>query len=361
MSSARFPEWALSPYPAPYRFAFTIIHDADSGYSERLRPLFTGFDDLGLKVTATVFPFWADWSDRGRIWKEWIETDPYFAPVAVPLEDEPERKFYQELAAAGHEIAMHTPSETSSTREQLVEAFAYFEEVFGAPPRMYVEHSPGNNLDAQQREGANPRSPYYNTDLLNDARCWVWVLDEQDGGRPKDKEATNLLVQEGAPFSRLALDLYGIARGFLRTGSGRANGDSFMAQYTEEAIDSLESEGGLALVYTHLNYGWLDPETRAIRSDIRERLSYLASKPVWLATGTDILDRFDAMRRVHLIPGDGWLKLVNGGESGVDAVVLRSASERGLSERGAPLPSMDDGSTVVHRLEGGETKTLLVE
>ncbi|MDH3208741.1 MAG: hypothetical protein OEO79_19240 [Gemmatimonadota bacterium] len=354
-------DWTLSPFPAPYRFAFSIIHDADSGYSRRLRPVFSCLEDLGLRVTATAFPFWADWADEGRIWSEWMEADPYFAPVAVPLEDDEERLFFQELAAAGHEIAMHTPSETSSTREQLIKAFAYFESVLGAPPRMYVEHSPRNNLDAQQREGADPTSRYYNTDLLNESRCWVWVLDELDGGRPTDKEATNLLVQEGAPFSGQSLSLYGIARGFLRNGSGEANGDTFLSQYTEEALDALEADGGLALLYTHLNYGWLDPETRKVRREIRDRLAYIAEKPVWLATGTEILDRFDAMRCVHLISGEGWLKLVNVGAGDVMSIGIRSDAGRGLIEHGKKLPAGEDGTLVVERLAAGETRTMLIE
>ena len=256
---------------------------------------------------------------------------------------------------------MHTPSETSSTREQLIEAFAFFESTFGSLPRMYVEHSPGNNLDAQKREGANPSSPYYNTDLLNDSQCWVWVVDAVEGGRPTDREAADLLTQEGAPFSRLALPLYGIARGFLRNGFGKANGDSFLEQYTERVIDTIESEGGLVLLYTHLNYEWLDPYTREGREPIRQRLAYLAQKPGWFATGTQVLDRFEAMRSVHLSESEGCLKVVNSGAQDVASVGFQSYSDRELVENGKTLPRSANGCLVIDRLAAFETRTLLIE
>ena len=37
--------WGISLYPDGYRFAFTIVHDADTAYSRRLAPLFDVFDE----------------------------------------------------------------------------------------------------------------------------------------------------------------------------------------------------------------------------------------------------------------------------------------------------------------------------
>ena len=115
------------------------------------------------------------------------------------------------------------------------------------------------------------------------------------------------------------------------------------------------------MLYTHLNYGWLDPETRKVRREIRDRLAYIAEKPVWLATGTEILDRFDAMRCVHLISGEGWLKLVNVGAGDVMSIGIRSDAGRGLIEHGKKLPAGEDGTLVVERLAAGETRTMLIE
>ncbi len=359
MPTPTTPTWTLEPHPAPHRFAFTIVHDADSAYSLRLRPLFECFAELGMRITVTVFPFWAAWSDEGRIWEEWRRTDPMRAPVAVPLEDDAELDFYRELAAAGHEIAMHTPSETSSVREEVPRAFEFFESAFGFRPRMYVEHSPGNNLDAQQREGADPTSPYYNTDLLNDSGCWIWVLDEVQGGRPRDRESTDLRKEPAGPFGSLGLPLYGIARGFLRNGFGNANGDAFLEQYTNSAIDRLATDRGLALLYTHCNYGWVDPDTRRVREPIRERLAYIAGKPGWFVPGSDILDRWAAVRQVHLVEGEGWVKLVNTGPTDLDALVIRPHRDATLVESGQALAPAEDGSVVIDRLAPFQTRTFL--
>ena len=135
-------EWSISPFPNGYTFAFTIVHDADSAYSRRLEPLFDVFDEFGFKITGTVFTFWADWARNGEIWQNWREShnggDGFFAPNSVPLVDENEREFYVQLHARGHEIGMHTPSETSDTRADVIRAFEYFKEVFGRYPGVYV-------------------------------------------------------------------------------------------------------------------------------------------------------------------------------------------------------------------------------
>jgi hypothetical protein len=59
-------EWRLSPYPSGKSFAFTLIHDADSGYSRRLAPLMDALEELGFRITVTVFPFWAEWRATTR-------------------------------------------------------------------------------------------------------------------------------------------------------------------------------------------------------------------------------------------------------------------------------------------------------
>ena len=162
--------WTLSRYPSGHTFAFTIVHDADSSYSRRLAPLFEEFDALNMKITVTVFVFWADWAHQGKIWSAWNRvqdpTDRLYAPKAVPLVDDTERSFYVNLAARGHEIGMHTPSDTADTTEEIQKAFEYFTQVFGHPPAIYVEHSRASNTETLEREGGNPRSPYYSLAIL---------------------------------------------------------------------------------------------------------------------------------------------------------------------------------------------------
>ena len=150
-------------------------------------------------------------------------------------------------------------------------------------PKVYVEHAKRGNKETQWNQGADPTSPYYCTDLLNRYAPWVWV--DGPGALPPQRHQKfyNILAVNDTPFTEFATEKYGVIKGFARTGRWKdSNGDGFLAWYTESAIDSIEKERGLALVYTHLDRKWIDPETRQIREPIRQRLKYLSSKNGWL-------------------------------------------------------------------------------
>jgi hypothetical protein len=258
------------------------VHDADSAFSARLAPLFDVFDDLGFRITASAFAFWADWAHDGAIWSEWRAT-PFEGPIAVPLADPVEGRFYQQLSARGHEIALHSPADTSSTSDDVVAAFELYRTMFGRYAPVYVEHSARSNKDALANEGANPDSAYFTRDILLWYAPWIWV-DEADSVRAHTDHRT---ILNDAANAR-----YGLSKAFVRTGRWSASdGDGFLACYTEDRVDALEADGGTALVYTHLNEGWLDPRTRQMRGDIADRLRYIASKPGWFAPAGEILDR----------------------------------------------------------------------
>jgi hypothetical protein len=354
--------WALSPYPDGKAFGFTIVHDADSAYSRRLAPIMDAFDAIGLKITVTVFPFWAAWApDPVRLWSEWREHDAFFAPVAVPLEDAEEQSFYIDLQRRGHEIALHTPSETSSSRADVIRAFAFFETVFGAPPRTYVEHSPDNNLDAQNRCGSNRASPYYNTDLLNQSGCWVWVCDDETAFSRNLDRQFNVLSDEAGPFCPRARRKFGIERAFLRSPTKPSDGDGFLAAFNDETFDALEQQRGLALVYTHLAVGWLDPQTRRLRHDLADRLAALARRNVWFAPAAAILDRFAALEQVQLRSSPTVLELAN--RSDVNLPGLTVVAPQGCSLQdpdGNVLARLPGGLVILGELPAGATRRFTI-
>jgi hypothetical protein len=327
-------EWRLSPYPAGKSFAFTLIHDADSGYSQRLAPVMDALDALGFKITVTVFPFWAEWAlgDPEALWREWRSIDPYWAPVTVPLEDADERQFYLGLRDRGHEIALHTPSETSSVRADVERAFDYFEGIFGAPARMYVEHSPENNLDAQSRSGSDKTSEYFNTDLLNRAGCWVWVCDEETDFPRSRARQLDVLSDATGPFSPRAYQKYGISRGFIRSRILPSNGDGFVAAFTPDAIAALERDGGTALAYAHLAIGWLDPKTRRLRTDIERVLKAIAARHPWSVPGSDMLDRLAAIRRTEVRVESGSVVVWNHGDQLLSDVWMHAPLRKILTD-----------------------------
>lgn len=358
-------EWSVSLYPDGYNFAFTIIHDADSAYSRRLAPLMDVFDELGLKITVTVFTFWADWAQEGNIWLHWRRQEgseqAFFAPVAVPLIDEEEREFYQQLAARGHEIGMHSPSDTSDRRGDVMQAFAYFKRVFGHYPTVYVEHSEQSNKEAQHNKGSDPQSLYYTTDLLNQYGSWVWVGGP--GALPNAAHAKfyDVLAANGSPFSTFAAEQYGIVKGFIRTGKWKeANGEGFLRWYSEGNIDSLEKNRGLALVYTHLDSQWLDPEIKKMRASIQSRLRYLAAKDGWFVPAGRILDRVWAMQSLALSYDDESVTISNTGSQTLDGVTVISSTGSSLCKIGEVLRPNRQGEIVIGTIRASETLSFTI-
>ncbi len=343
------PEWRLNLYPEGHAFAFAIVHDADSAYSRRLAPLFDEFDALRMKLTVTLFVFWPDWADGGQL-RAQRPIDPdspeaFFGTRGSPLVDDVERKFYLDLAARGHEIGMHTPSDSSDTTTQLSAAFEYFTAVFGHPPSVYVEHSSRSNKETQENQGAKPQSPYYSRDILNRYAPWVWVDGKLGLPLPGDPRYFDLIAFRGAPFSDEAARRYGIAKVFARTGRwAESNGEGFLRWYSKANVDTLERDRGIALVYTHLNEKWLDPVTRRMRFSLRQSLRYIASRNAWLVPAGTILDRVALMRHVSLSKQGSLVHLENRNPVSVPSVGI-------IAPEGS---SLCRAHNVFHRRPGGD-------
>lgn len=352
--------WRLSPYPAGHRFAFTIVHDADSAYSRRLAPLFEEFDALHMKLTVTSFVFWADWARDGAIWSEWRAAarprQPFFQPIAVPLVDPEERRFYLGLAARGYEIGMHSASETSDTTAQTVRAFATFTQIFGHPPAVYVEHSAANNKEALNNQGADPHSPYYILGVLRQYQPWVWI--DGPGGMPSDHETHffDLAAIPSAPFCPELAQRYGLERVFMRSGKFHtADGNAFLEWYTQGNIDQLVQNRGLALVYTHLDKQWLDPGTRKMRTPLHERLAYLVSNDGWFFPAGAILDRLVLMRKVSLQSDGKTVHIANRNAAAVDSISAIAPAGAVLCRGNRVYRPNASGAIVVGPLHAGET------
>ncbi|MDL1975895.1 MAG: hypothetical protein LWX55_14195, partial [Deltaproteobacteria bacterium] len=373
-------------------------HDADDSFSKRLKPLFEVFDQYDFKITITVFAFWAEWANNGKIWEEWRDSDnAILLPKAVPLEDHEEKNFYLELEKKGHEIGLHTTSDTSSKRKRVKDAFEFFKSIFGYYPKIYVEHR--DNLENHQQEGSNPNSDYFITDLLNKYGPWVWVVSPAGVPYEGRGEYYNILSQykpllgwklnkiwgvvknflktgvwrrkcgdeflnilkTGSPFDYYSIGKYGLVKAFKRTGkSNKPNGDGFLEYYSEENITKLEKNNGLALVYTHFNTLWLDEKSIAMREEIKDRLKFIASRNVWLAPASEMLDRFKLIEHINITYDLEWLKVTNANEETVKSLTILAPKNKILLNDQGRIEKFIGRKIVIREIKSKEILTMKI-
>ena len=127
--------WILYPpaqrpveFPDGKRFAFTIVDDTDMATLERNRPVYEVLHRYGLRTTKTV------WMLDGT------ETD-HPANAGDSLRDADYRAFIEDLRAKGFEIALHGVRGGSSERADIFAGLEEYRQLFGAFPRMHVNHS----------------------------------------------------------------------------------------------------------------------------------------------------------------------------------------------------------------------------
>jgi hypothetical protein len=153
-------------------------------------------------------------------------------------------------------------------------------------------------------------------------------VDGQGALRPANDRKEFELLPTDSFANAYAESLYGLPKTFRRTGRWNApGGDGFLDCYTPQNIQQLESDAGTALVYTHLDHGWLDTHTNAMRADIRRRLESIASRPGWFAPAGVILDRARAISQVTVQESDRSIHLVNHGSQSIDDGLLMDSNK----------------------------------
>ena len=353
----------INSYPDFHRFAFTLVHDADSAYSRRLQPVVDAFTERDMPITLTVFTLWADWARGGRSWHEWMSGnawDRYIKPVAVPLQLDSEAEFYRAQMAEGHEIAMHAASETSDNREQLLQAIDLFAQRIGELPQTYVEHSQLNNLDAQQQLGSSPDSEYFNNDILTDSGFWIWV--DHRYSLCKTYPHHNVIAGDQSVFDRQAQEVYGLKRAFRRSGGPKhASGPGFLECYSRENIDDLENNRGLAIHYAHLDDQWLDIHRGTLLPEISDRLDYIKSKQPWCATAATILNRMSIVSQIKLLDFGDTIVVENQSNQDIQGLSLLAQADIAICRATEPVQNLKPNDIyVIGQIDAGQKARLRI-
>ena len=273
-------------FPGGKRFAFTVLDDTDDGTVENLSPVYRLLEQLGMRTTKTVWPVACPEGSRD------------FA-ISQTLDDAPYRDFVVDLARRGFELTWHGATMESSPRARTIAALERYQEVFGAPPKIHVNHA------------ANRENVYWGADRL-DSKLLRAALGRVDGwgagyfaGHLKDSPywwgdlcerhfvyARNLTTNDinTARFNP-SMPYRDPARTLIPwwfSASDADDVDEFNALLSSENQTRLEREGGFCIVATHFGKrfarnGIVDPTTKA-------RLEELTSREGWFPTVSELLD-----------------------------------------------------------------------
>jgi hypothetical protein len=286
-------------WPGGHRFAFTIFDDTDGTTVASGRPVYDLLGGHGLRITKSVWPLGPE--RPPSVGGQSCDDPDYLAWV-------------RDLEAAGHEIGYHHASDHSSDRARTRRALDRFRELFGADPRAGADHA-GNveslaggsdrltgvrraayraaerwkAPDRPRFSGADPASPWFWGDLCRE-RITYW--------RSLTFAVTDLFdVCRHVPFhdpSRPFVDQW-----FLSADAPRA--DLLLARLRPAALDRLERQGGLCILYTHLGLDLV--EDGRVRPELVAAVADLAGRDAWFAPVSEVLDHVRSVRGDHVLTG----------------------------------------------------------
>ncbi len=296
---------ALAEYPGGKRFAFTIIDDTDVGTVENLLPVYRLLEELGMRVTKTVWPMSCP------------EGSQNFSSSQT-LEDAEYGDFVLDLQKRGFEIAWHCATMESSKRERTRAGLERFREMFGGYPRVHANHA------------FNRENLYWGAERIDD--LLIKTLYGRLNRTPKDYYLGHV---EGSPYwwgdlcsrhvdyvRNLTFHEINLAnvnpsmpyrdpsRPLVRWWYSATDAEDcteFSELIQPGRVDQLEKEGGFCIVATHLGKGFAKD---GIVDDLtRQRLELLSGRPGWFPTVVELLDWLREASGTEELPRREWKRM----------------------------------------------------
>lgn len=312
----------IEPYPFGKRFAIALVDDTDHARVEESQVAYQVLRDHGVRSTRTVWPLRCDPSAPGAELYSSTHT----------LEDPDLRTHCTELAADGFEIAMHTASGASNSRNRTLAAYELFEQTFGHPPVTNVMHS--RNLEnmywgsdlvprrpwqtlirlagSTRFHGHDPGSEYFWGDICQEKTRYVRHLDSL-GTNSLGLEPATPFHDPNMPFVNWWFN------------STYGAGTRFFEIITPESIQHLRRERGASIVHCYLRHyarrseAGIEPHPRFIQA-----MEFLSSQPDgWYVPVAELLDRLRAIRSLRLNAEDGALKIRNESDVPLSQLAIR--------------------------------------
>ena len=274
-------------WPGGKKFAFTIIDDTDLSTRQNTEPVYDFLAENGFRTTKTVWPLHS-------VGKKNCGGDT--------LEDAEYRDWILGLKDRDFEIALHGVSDTSSTRERIIEGLDRFREIIGNDPNIHINH-------VDNKEGL-----YWGSERLDPPVRWIYELFRGiknsgsyegahrmaphfwgDHCQQRIKYVRNLVFTD---INTLKMDplmpYHDPSRPYVRywfSSSYGSSAEGFCRLISPENQDRLMQEGGACVVYTHLGSTFY-PFT----SDFKQLIRRLGALPGWFVPATELLDFVGSQR-----------------------------------------------------------------
>lgn len=296
-------------FPGGKQFAFTVIDDTDVATVANVRPVYLLLEQLGFRITKTVWPVRYPDGRSNFSTSETLE-DPHYA------------EFIVDLQRRGFEVTWHGATMESSLRDRTLDALERYRALLGTYPRIHVNHSHNQEniywgarrLDSPllrlmvtkglgrgrtYSSGDDPASPYWWGDAASQHFVYARNLTTN--------HINTARYNPSMPYRDPARPLVP----WWFSASDAEDVHEFNALIHPENQATLEREGGFCIIATHCGKdftrdGVVNPVTV-------ERLTELSKRPGWFPTVGELLDWLRARREAAgdagLLPRSEWRRM----------------------------------------------------
>ena len=276
-------------WPDGKDFAFTIFDDTDFSTVENAGPIYQLLTDLGFRTTKSVWPLPGDS----------LKFDGKFQGSTC---DDPEyTEWVTGLQRDGVEIALHSVTYSRSTREQVIQGFDTFSDLFGGDPKSLAQHSGregGESIYWGDKRLSGVNALFYNAITRSRHKGIYQGHVEGDESFWGDISQQRLQYVRNFVFPGIntlkacpQMPYHDPQRPYVNywfASSEGANKSSFNECINEAAQDALEEEGGACIMYTHFANSFMkDGRIDARFQSLMERLS---KKNGWFVPVSELLD-----------------------------------------------------------------------
>ena len=289
-------------FPGGKRFAFTILDDTDVATVENVSPVYRLLEELGMRTTKTVWPLACPEGSRNFASSQTLEDADYLAWVL-------------DLHARGFEVTWHGATMETSDRARTTWGLERFRALFGAYPRIHVNHSlnrenlywgPGRVDQALlkaviQRAVPTPEGYFAGHDEASPFWWGDLCAAHVEYGRNLTFDEVNLArINPSMPYRDPARPL---VRWWF-SASDAEDRDAFAELLRPDRQERLERDGGWCIVATHLGKGFA--HGGEVDRLVRRRLEMLAARDGWFVPVGTLLDHLRARRADAALPRDEW-------------------------------------------------------